>query len=177
MAETFEIENVRMLVSVQLTRILMLFGRLNADYNARYLPITVNSSLILINELEQVEKRYYGFSEIFFENIERREKHSQVFNIPSSLQTDPTISGLRAAMYKLASPLIKNYCEEDKNFLHSLEIGLPKKIRYILLSRTKNNCEFLSVFCLPKDAGLVSALKAWCENELLGPANRYTEEL
>ncbi len=164
--EINKIADPRLMISTQLTKILMLYGRLHSDYNARYLPITVNSALVLINKMEYLEKTYYGFSEILLENIERREKYSNVFSIPVSLLMDPSTNGLRAAMYKLASPLIKEYCEEDKRFLDNLDPSVSPETRHMLFSRTNNNCEFLSVFCQPKDMILLTELKNWCENEL-----------
>jgi hypothetical protein len=162
-----EIENIRILISANLTKILMLYGRLNTDYNARYLPITVNSTLTVISELEQLQEKHGNFSEILHENIERREKFSTVFNVPSFLQMDPSINGLRSATYKLASPLIKDYCKEDKTFLMGLETNIRSGIKHFLFSRTRNNCEFLSVFSQSKDTALINDLKEWCEMELL----------
>lgn len=166
MTETPGIENMRTLISTHLTKILMLFGRLHTDYNARYLPVTVNSILVLINELEMIEKKFYGFEDILKENIDRREKYSNVFLIPSDLASDPTTQGLRTAMCALASPMIKSYCEEDRKFLETLNQQVSLKTRQTLFSRTKRNCDMLSACVSAEDTTALNELREYCEQKL-----------
>jgi hypothetical protein len=159
--------NIRTNISTNLTKILMLFGRLQPGYNVRYLPVSVNSILYMISELDQIEKKYFGFSEILQENIERREKHSRVFSTPPALRSNPSVKGLRLALYELTWPLIKNYCAEEKNFLTSgAGKNVSKTTRTSLLARTQRNCELLFAWCLPQESILLLELKLWCEEEL-----------
>jgi hypothetical protein len=167
MSEASGIENIKVVISTNLTKILMLYGRLSSDYNARYLPVTVSSIVHLISELEEIEKRYYGFSEILVENIQRRENYSKVFFIPDLLQKTPTINGLRQSLYQLMRPLIKNYVKEEKQFLlHEMNSLSSDKTKQLLLNKARNNSEFLSAYCQPKDFLLLSEFRNWCETEV-----------
>lgn len=167
MSEASGIENIKVIVSTNLTKILMLYGRLSSDYNARYLPVTVSSIVNLINELEEIEKRYYGFSEILIENIQRRENYSKVFFIPDSLQAMPTINGLRQSLYQLMKPLIRNYVKEEKLFLlQEMNTQSSDKTKKLLLNKARNNAEFLTAYCEPVDTLLLSEMQNWCEAEL-----------
>jgi hypothetical protein len=168
MPEASGIENIKVVISTNLTKILMLYGRLSADYNARYLPVTVVSITNLINELEEIEKKYYGFSEILQENISRRENYSKVFLIPGCLQEKPSTAGLRQALYQLMRPLIKNYVKEDQQYL-TQELASPAsdKTKKILLNKTVNNCEFLKAYCEATDGMLLTNLQKWCEEKLV----------
>jgi hypothetical protein len=166
MTDTPGIENMRTLISTHLTKILMLYGRLHTDYNARYLPVTVNSILVLINELEMIEKKFYSFDEILKENIERREKYSNVFLIPGQLATDPSTKGLRIAMCILASPIIQSYCEEDRRFLETLDGQISLKTKQTLFARTIRNCEMLRNCASAGDAEALETLKEYCRRRL-----------
>lgn len=160
------IENLRILISAHLTKILMLYGRLHTDYNARYLPVTINSLLLLINELEMIEKQNEGFSEILKENIDRRTNYSNVFLIPEALKDNATANGLRLGMCELAAPIIKGYCIEDRNFLINLDKQVSEKTRTTLFLRTQKNCELLVFCCPPEDLPALEALRDWCASEL-----------
>jgi hypothetical protein len=167
MSEASGIENIKVVISTNLTKILMLYGRLSSDYNARYLPVTVSSIVHLISELEEIEKRYYGFSEILVENIQRRENYSKVFFIPDLLQKTPTINGLRQSLYQLMRPLIKNYVKEEKQFLLQEMSSLASdKTKQLLLNKARNNSEFLSAYCEAKDSLMLSEFRNWCETEV-----------
>jgi hypothetical protein len=167
MTNTPGIENMRTLISTHLTKILMLYGRLHTDYNARYLPVTVNSILLLINELEMIEKKYYGFSDILKENIDRREKYSSVFLIPEELVREPNTKGLRTSMCALASKIVNAYCEEEKKFLLALNDQVSFKTRQTLYARTRRNCDLLQECCPPADLGELQSLRAFCEEKLV----------
>jgi hypothetical protein len=143
----------------------MLYGRLNGDYNTRYLPVTVSSILMLITELEHLEKKYYGFSDILAENIERREKYSKVFLIPEALQKNPSAKGLRYALSDLTIPLLSSYCSEDRKFLENLGPSISVKTRRALFQRTIKNCDLLINFCGDKASNTLHALKQWAETE------------
>ena len=172
MSEASGIENIKVIVSTNLTKILMLYGRLSSDYNARYLPVTVSSIVYLINELEEIEKKYYGFSEILLENIQRRENYSKVFFIPDSLQAMPTINGLRQSLYQLMKPLIKNYVVTEKQFLEQeLNSSSSEKTKKLLFNKAKNNSEFLKTYCEPADTLLLNEMVNWCEMELFKGSN------
>jgi hypothetical protein len=166
MTEASGLENIRILISAHLTKILMLYGRLHGDYNTRYLPVTVSSILLLINELEHLEKKYYGFSDILAENIERREKYTNVFHIPDALQNNPTVKGLRDALVELVDPMLPSYCREDKKFLEALGANISLKTRQALFQRTLKNCELLTGFCSSGTNTTIQELKSWCDAEL-----------
>jgi hypothetical protein len=172
MSEASGIENIKVVVSTNLTKILMLYGRLSTDYNARYLPVTVSSIVHLISELEEIDKKYYGFSEVLVENIQRRENYSKVFFIPDSLQAMPTINGLRQSLYMLMKPLIKNYVGEEKQYLiQEMKSLSSEKTKKLLLNKAKNNCEFLRAYCEPADTLLLTEMQNWCESELFRDSN------
>ncbi|MGZ3900629.1 MAG: hypothetical protein ACXVO9_11110 [Bacteroidia bacterium] len=160
-------ENIRVLVSTQLTKVLMLYGRLNSDYNPRYLPITVNSILLIISELEMLESKFDDFAEILRENIERRERYSNVFMIPDALVNSPDTKGLRKAMQDLAAPLIKSYCVEDRIFLTTLSEQVSLKTRNTLLSRTMRHCMLLLASCRGEDLDTIEDLGNWCKSQLV----------
>ena len=167
MPETSGIENIKVIVSTNLTKILMLYGRLSSEYNARYLPVTVSSIVHLINELEEIGKNYCGFSEILHENIQRRENYSKVFFIPESLQRMPSITGLRQSLYQLMKPLIRNYVKEEKQFLqHEINSSTSNRTKKLLLNKALNNSEFLLAYCGPADTLLLNEMQNWCEAEL-----------
>jgi hypothetical protein len=162
-----ETENIRTTVSTHLSKILMLMGRLNPDYNSRYLPVTVTAVLYLVSELEQIEKNHGDFATILGENIERREKHLHVFDVPDTVKRNPTSKGIRLALYELADPLIKNYCEEEKMFLSSgLGPQVSRLVRLSMLMRTEKNCSLLSTLCKGNNCDRLQDLKQWCEAEL-----------
>lgn len=167
------IENMRILVSAHLTKILMLYGRLDSNYNARYLPITVGSLQLLINELEVIEKQNPTFKDILKENIDRRLNFSNVFLIPESLRINASIPGLRAGIRELAGPMINDYCKQDRLFLSNLDSIISEKTRITLFNRTKRNCELLKFCCNDKDVEILNSLKSWCVSETEGsrPAN------
>jgi hypothetical protein len=168
MSEASGLENIKVIVSTNLTKILMLYGRLSSDYNARYLPVTVSSIIHLINELEEIEKKYYGFSEILQENIQRRENYSKVFFIPGSLQEMPSINGLRLSLYSLMKPLIKNYVREEKQFLqYEMKSPASEKTKRLLLNKARNNAEYLMTYCEAADTLLLNEFQNWCESELV----------
>ena len=160
------LENMRILVSSHLTKVLMLFGRLNLDYNPRYLPVTVNSIMLLINELEMMEKNSAEFSEILSENINRRVMHSNVFMIPVALKDNPDTKGLREATRELAAPLVKSYCIEEVMFLTTLSEPISPKTRSALFSRAKRNCEILRDLCNDEDVQDIEDLKDLCCKEI-----------
>ena len=167
MTEVLGLEHVRKHVSAHLTEILTLFGQLRPDYNVRYLPGTVSAIASMIRELELIEKKYYGFSEILQENLESTEKHSRAFLIPDSLRRAPDLRGLRTALYELTWPLIKSYCREEKEFLVAGPgVSVSSKSRKTLLKRTRRNCEQLFAWCLPQESILLLELKVWCENQM-----------
>jgi len=171
-SETSGLENIKVTISTNLTKILMLYGRLSTDYNARYLPVTVSSIIHLINELEEIEKKYYGFSEILQDNITRRENYSKVFFIPDTLQAMPTVNGLRQSLYYLMKPLIRNYVKEDQHFLtQELSTLTSDKTKKLLINKTKNNCEFLMAYCEAADTMLLTEMRNWCEEQLGGQSS------
>jgi hypothetical protein len=165
MSQVFGLESIRIRVSSSLTKIVMLFGRLQPDYNIRYLPVTVSSIQSLICDLEQLEKKYYGFQEILKESIERREKYSRVIRIPGHLLCNPGTKGMRQSLYQLSCPLIKSYCEKEKEFLiSSAEISEQTRVR--LLDRARHHCELLFAWCYPEDSIHLLELKDWCSAEI-----------
>ncbi|MCE3226413.1 MAG: hypothetical protein K0S32_964 [Bacteroidetes bacterium] len=159
------IENIRIVISTHLTKILMLYGRLHGDYNTRYLPVTVSSILMLISELEILEKKYYGFSDILAENIERRERYTNVFHIPSALQNNPSVKGLKGALTELTDPMLSSYCAEDKKFLQSLGVNISLKTKQALFQRTLKNCDLLKSYSIGDSVKNLNDLKSWCEAE------------
>jgi hypothetical protein len=165
MSQVFGLENIRIKVSSSLTKILMLFGRLQPDYNIRYLPVTVSSLQGLIGELEQLEKKYYGFPEILKESIERRERYSRVIRIPGEVLGNPGTKGMRQALYQLSCPLIKSYCEKEKEFLIS-SADISEQMRLRLLDRARHHCELLFAWCYPEDSIHLLELKDWCSAEI-----------
>jgi hypothetical protein len=165
MSQVFGLENIRIKVSSNLTRILMLFGRLQPDYNVRYLPATVSSIQDLVGEMEQLEKKYYGFSEILKENIERRDKYSKLIQIPCHLRANPGTKGMRQSLYLLTCPLIKSYCEKEKSFLIS-SVDISDQTRLRLLDRARQHCELLFAWCYPEDSIHLLELKDWCSEEI-----------
>jgi hypothetical protein len=162
------IENIRILVSAHLTKILMLYGRLDLDYNARYLPVTVSSLNSLINELEVIEKQNAELTAILKENIDRRINFSNVFLVPEVLRDNPTVSGLRAGLAELAAPIVAEYCEQDRMFLANLDPVISERTRATLFNRTKRNCELLYFCCREEDRERLKDLREWCELELEG---------
>jgi hypothetical protein len=121
---------------------------------------------MLITELEHLEKKYYGFSDILAENIERREKYSKVFLIPSALQSSPSAKGLRDALSDLTIPLLSSYCMEDKKFLENLGSTISLKTRRALFQRTIKNCDLLINFCGEKAPETLHELKQWAEAQV-----------
>ncbi|MBA3664226.1 MAG: hypothetical protein H0W61_08465 [Bacteroidetes bacterium] len=159
-------ENIRTLVSTHLTKVLMLFGRMDSDYNPRYLPVTVSSVLVLLNELEMMGQKFEDLAGLLKENIERREKFSNVFLVPPTLLTQPDLQGLRLAMCELAQPLIKSYCEEEINFLKTLDEQVSTKTRNSLFSRARRSCGLLKGCASKEDLIDLCALQDLCEREL-----------
>jgi hypothetical protein len=168
MTEVLGFEHIRVQVSAHLTRIFLLFGRLDPHQNVRYLPVTVHSILSMIKELELIEKKYYGFGEIVRENIECRDKFLYGFDIRPLLIHNPTVKGLRAALYGLTCPVIKAYCKAEREFLvFGPGGGSSIATRQTLLKRTKKNCEDLFAWCLPEESILLLELKTWCEEQMV----------
>jgi len=160
-------EDIRIQVSADLTNILRLYGKLQTEGDFRQIPDIINSILPLISGLEYKEQKYYGFSEILYENIEQVEKNSGVLNTPHILSADQGTKGLRKALYELTCPLIERYCSEERNFLSSkMGPGVSKKIKQNLLINAKANCGLLFAFCLPEESILILDLKIWCDERL-----------
>jgi len=151
-------------VSSNLTRILVLYDRLSAEYNPRYLPVTVKSVKFLINELEELGNDDPMISLVLKETIEWREKYSIVFSIPELLKSKPNIEGLREAAINLSKPLIENYCMEEKKFLKA--VFYDDEMMLYLYSRTKNNCLLLEAFCDKSDFIPLLELTEWCDDKL-----------
>jgi hypothetical protein len=160
--------DARMLISTQLTKIFLLLGRLQPDYNPRYLPVTVSSILFLVNELDQLEKKVTGFSGILKENIELRQR-SEVFFIPKSLLASPDCQGLRTMLFELTNILIKSFCTEEKKFLsEGINPQISSMVRFTLLMRTEKNCKLLAALCGAENWLQLNELKRWCKSEMLG---------
>jgi len=159
-------ETARVIISAHITEILMLYGRLHKHYNARYLPVTVSSIIGIILELEQISKELHDFDAVLTENIERRQKYSQAFKIPTLVHKMPTLGGLCLAMYDLANPLVLEYCTEEKKFLaEGLSVSLSKNTRCALLVRSVKYCNLLLTFNTDHRVQLED-LKSWCTLEM-----------
>jgi hypothetical protein len=157
-------ENIRTQISIHLTKILVLFGRLNPEYNPRQLPLTVHLILIHLRELEQLETDNHEFGVSFRESVEIRENYTKVFVIPFLLLDEPTLGGLRKVISELVDPLVGRYCEEERKAL-SQEIDNSRHTDDVrlMLSRTRENCRLLRTVSLPPSAKKLSELQVWCD--------------
>jgi hypothetical protein len=149
---------------MHLTKILVLFGRLNPEYNSRQLPLTVHLVHIHLRELDQLEKENPSFGDMFKESVEIRENYTKVFVIPYSLLSDPTLHGLVKVITELVDPLVRKYCEEERRAL-SVEIDGSKHADDIILmlKRTWENCRLLQKVSQPGSIKQLLALQVWCE--------------
>lgn len=159
-----DLEKLKTEVSIHLTRILVLFGRLVPDTTARYLPMTVNLIVPLIRELTELEKKNPHVRTLLKESIEIREKHSKVFVIPPQLLADPSIEGLRASMCALSDPLIERYCQEEKQFLESAL--LEQKTPEGFLARAMEDCDLMLRICTLSNVDRLIAFRNWCREKL-----------
>ncbi|HEY6159891.1 MAG TPA: hypothetical protein VI112_01675 [Bacteroidia bacterium] len=157
----FSVDDTRTEVSVNLTKILVLFGRLGPDTNARQLPATLAHIEPLISELEQMRLKDPAFDLILRQSIEVREKHSKVFRIPQVLLADPTIEGLRSANAQLAARVVRSYCRMTKKIFQELGAKATRE----LLTETVNDCRLIASALREEEPKLIELLY-WCEMEL-----------
>src|ERR1051326_1009533 len=158
---TFNMDDTRTEVSVNLTKILVLFGRLGPDTNARQLPATLAHIAPLLGELEKMRAKNPEFDLILRQSIEVREKYSKVFRIPQVLSADPTIEGLRTANAQLAARVVRSYCRETKKIFQELGAKATRE----LLFETVNDCRLIASVLREEEPKLIE-LMYWCEMEL-----------
>jgi very-short-patch-repair endonuclease len=160
-------ENTRTQISIHLTKILVLFGRLNPEYNPRQLPLSVHLILIHLRELEQLDAEEEEFKALFRESVEIRENYTKVFVIPVTLLNNPTLEGLKQVISELVDPLVYRYCVEEKKALSAEVDGSkhPDDIR-LMLSRTRENCRLLQSVSRTANAKFLQELQSWCESGL-----------
>ena len=162
-------EKLRSDISNYLTKILVLFSRLDPDAKTRNLPDTIHEFVKVVRRLEQLEHNYPEFVQIFAENIEIREKHSKVFIIPNTILNDPSLNGIKNALTLYLDPLVKRYSVEQQQFVKN-ELRNKKDIsrKRILLENMRNDCKMMGQLCSAHNIPVFNNLITWCEMELSG---------
>jgi hypothetical protein len=161
-------ENLRTKISDHLTNILLLMGRLNSEYNPANLPGTLRQLFPFVIRLELLEKTHEDFEREFRENVLVRKNHSDVFDIPASFLQDPTIHGLRSVLADLADQRAASYCEELHKFIkEELNSAKPVRAKYLLLTKVREDCEFLISVCSEKNYPVLAKLDKQCQAGLL----------
>ena len=162
-------EKLRSEVSNHLTKILVLFSRLDPDAKTRTLSETLHEFVRVIGKLEQLEKKYSEFGKILAENIEIREQHSKVFVIPNTILNDCTINGIKKALTLYLDPLIRRYSVEQQKYIKS-ELRYKKDVQRcrVLLSNMRSDCKIIGQYCSAHNMPVIENLFTWCEMELSG---------
>lgn len=156
-------EAVKSDVSFAITRLLLLLGRLKTGYNARYLPVTVNSLQNLLRILEEKEVKSLEINNYISEIILRKEKFCKVFRIPDTLRDNPTISGFRSTISEICDTYITDFCKEERRFIGTQS---DYTLRLFLAQRAKKYCELLEQYAGSENQIVLGLFHTWCDFQL-----------